>query len=228
MLEARKKITKKQMKEDKLVTTYYKFQNIFLENQARILIGLGIVAVIVVAIILYTNKKSNDNRAGAAQLAKVMPIYEAGNYKDAINGQAAGNIAGLKKIVEDFSGTESGESARIFLANAYSFTGNNDAAYEMYDDYSGSNPLFKATALANKGGIIESKKEFEKAADLYLEASKIDKTNPSNAEFMLKAGVAYLKAGNKEDAKILFETIKKDYKNLISYLEVEKFLAQAE
>jgi tetratricopeptide (TPR) repeat protein len=228
VLAARKKISKKQMKEDKLVTTYYKFQNIFLENQTRILIGLGVIAVVVVAIILYTNKKSNDNQAAATLLSKVLPIYEAGNYKDAINGQAAGNIIGLKKIVDDYSGTEHGEAARIFLANAYSLIGDNNSAYNAYDNYSGSNSLFKATALVGKAGMIEAKKEYENAADLYLEASKIDKTNPSNAEFMMKAGIAYLKVGNKEKAKFLFETIKKDYKNLVTFLEVDKYLSQTE
>ncbi len=228
MLEARKKISKKEMKEDKLVTTYYKIQNLFLENQARILIGVGVVAVLVVAIILYSNKRAGNNQSAATMLAKVMPLYDESNYKEAIDGVPAAHIDGLKKIVSEYGSTEQGETAKIYLANAYAFTNNNDAAFEMYNDYSGSNMLFKATALAGKAGILESKKEYEKAADLYIDASKVTKSNPSNAEYIVKAGIAYLKAGNKEEAKNAFDTVKKDYKNMAYMFELDKYLSQIE
>jgi tetratricopeptide (TPR) repeat protein len=228
VLEARKKISKKQMKEDKLVTSYYKAQTFILENQARILIGAGIIAVIVVAVILFANKRASNNQSAATMLAKVMPLYDEGNYKEAITGVTAANIPGLKKIVDEYGSTEQGETAKMYLANAYSMTGNNDAAYEMYNDYSGSNPLFKTSALSGKAGILETKKEYEKAADLYQDASKISKSNPSNAEMLLKAGIDYLKAGKKDDAKNMFETLKKDYANFASMLEVDRYLAQIE
>ncbi|MFA7421343.1 MAG: tetratricopeptide repeat protein [Melioribacteraceae bacterium] len=228
MLEARKKITKKEMKEDKLVTTYYKVHDFFMENQAKFLIGFGVVAVIVVAVILYSNKVSNDNKAASALVAKVTPFLESGSYKEAIDGVPAQNITGLKKIVDEYGSSEEGELAKMLLANAYSITGKTDEAYEMYDDYSGSNVLLQASALAGKAGIIEAKKEYEEAASLYQKAAKLDKVNPSNPEYLLKAGIALLKVGKKDDAKELFESIKKDYVNAVPYMELEKYLVQAE
>jgi tetratricopeptide (TPR) repeat protein len=228
VLVARKKISKREIKEDKLVTSYYKFYNFFMENQAKFLIGIGVVAVVVVAYFLYSNKVSNDNKAAAALVAKVTPLLESGSYKVAIEGVPAQNIAGLKKIVDEYGSSEEGELAKILLANAYSVTGKTEDAYELYDDYSGSNYLLKATALAGKAGILESKKEYEEAADLYLKASKIGKANPSNAEFILKAGIAYIKSGKKDEAKELFETIKKDYPTAVPYMDLEKYFVQAE
>lgn len=228
MLEARKKISKKEMKEDKLVTSYYKFQSIFMENQAKILIGLGALAVIVVAYILYSNKTNSDNQAASALVSKVTPLLESGAYQVAIDGVPAQKITGLKKIVDDYGSSEEGEMAKVLLANAYSITGKSEEALKLYDDYSGSNSLLKASALAGKAGILESKKEYEKAADIYQQAAKIEKTNPSNPEFLLKAGVAYLKMGNKEEARALFETIKKDYATSIPYMELDKYFVQTE
>ncbi|MEW6703181.1 MAG: tetratricopeptide repeat protein [Bacteroidota bacterium] len=228
MLEKRKRITKKEIKKDKLVTTYYKAQSFFLENQARILIGAAVVVLIVVAVILFINKRSNDNKTAAGLLAKVIPLYETGSYKDAIEGQKAGNIVGLKKIVDDYGSTENGEAAKIFLANAYSLTGNTDAALKTYDDYSGSNPLFKATALAGKAGCLEVKKEYEKAAALYKDAAKVSKTNPANGEYLLRAGINLIKLGRKAEAKTVFEAIKKDYKNSQAFYELDRYLIQVE
>lgn len=228
MLEARKKISKKEIKEDKLVTGYYKFQNFFMENQVKFLIGFGVIAVFVVAYILYSNKIKNDNQTASAMVAKVIPLLESGGYQVAIDGVPSQNIVGLKKIVDEYGSSEEGELAKILLANAYNITGNSEEALKLYDDYSGSNTLLQASAIAGKAGILESKKEYEEAADLYQKAAKIEKANPSNPEFLLKAGIAYLKMGNKEEAKALFETIKKDYTTAIPYMELEKYLVQTE
>ena len=226
MLEARKKISKKQIKEDKLVTTYYQVQNFVLKYQARLFIGAAVVALIVVAVVLYSNKRANDNQIAAGLLAKVMPLYEQGSYKDAIDGQQQTNIVGLKKIAADYGSSENGNTAKIFLGNAYLLLNNNDEAYKAFDDYSGSNPLFKATAMAGKAGCLEVKKEYEKAADLYKDASKVSKINPANPEYLLRAGINYLNLGKKDEAKAVFETIKKDYKNSSMFYDVDKYMVQ--
>ncbi len=228
MLEKRKKISKKQIKEDKLVTTYYEVITFYQKFQSKILIGIAAVALVVVAIVLYANKKSNDNTAAANLLGKIMPLYEAENFKDAIDGQKTNNIIGLKEIVDKYGSTNQGNDAKIFLGNCYAMTGNNDAAYKIYDDYSGSNPLFKATALAGKAAYLEVKKEFAKAADLYRDASKISKENPSNSEFLLKAGINLIQAGKKSEAKTVFETLKKDYKNSTEAYESDRYSIQIE
>jgi tetratricopeptide (TPR) repeat protein len=228
VLERRKKISKKQIKEDTLVTTYYRVQSFVIENQARLLIGVAAIALVVVAIVLFTNKRAKDNESAANLLAKVAPLYESGAYKEAIEGQSATNTVGLKKIVDDYGGTETGNAAKIFLANSYLLTNNNDAAYKAFDDYSGSNPLFKATALAGKAGCLETKKEYEKAADLFADAAKISKINPANADYLIRAGINYLHVGKKEEAKNLFETIKRDYKTSPVIYELDRYLAQTE
>ncbi|MCL4548126.1 MAG: hypothetical protein M1495_06115 [Bacteroidetes bacterium] len=228
MLEKRKKISKKQIKEDRLVTTYYEAITFYQKYQSKILIGIAAVALVVVAIVLYSNKKASDNMAAANLLGKVMPLYEAENFKEAIDGQKTGNIAGLKEIVDKYGSTNQGNVAKIFLGDCYAMTGNNDEAYKMYDDYSGSNPLFKATALAGKAACLEVKKEFDKAADLYKDASKISKENPSNSEFLLKAGIDLIQAGKKSEAKTIFETLKKDYKNTTEAYESDRYLIQIE
>jgi tetratricopeptide (TPR) repeat protein len=228
VLERRKKISKKQMKEDKLVTTYYKAYNFFMEYQAKILIGAAVVALVVVAIVLLSNKRSSDNKNAAELLSKVIPLYEAGQFREAVDGIASSRVLGLKKIVSDYGSTENGETAKIYLANSYVMLGNLDLAYEEYNSYSGSNPLFKATALAGKAGCLEVKKDFEKAADLFKDAAKVSKGNSANSEYLLKAGIDFIKIRKKEEAKSVFETIKKDYKNTSAFYELDHYLVQVE
>jgi len=228
VLTAKKRISKKEIKQDKLVTSYYKFYNYFLENQAKFLIGIAAVALIVVAVILISNKRANDNLTATNLLSKVIPLYDNGSYLNAVDGDPKNNIQGLKEIVGNYGSTEQGETAKIYLANSYNVIGDLNKALEFYEDYSGSNELLKAAALAGKAGILQSKKEYEKASDLFLDAAHVTKANPSNAEYTLKAGICLLEAGKKEEAKQLFKSIKKDYKNFAPYLDIDKYITQAE
>lgn len=228
MLEKKKKITKKEMKKDPLVTNYYKAYNFYQENQAKIFIGVAAVALIIIAIILVGNQKSSNNIIAASLLAKVVPLYEQGLYEDAINGQSAGNLIGLKEIVDKYGSTEYGETAKIYLANAYLFLNKNQEAFEIFKDYNGSNLLFKATALAGRAGYFEMQEDFSKAADLYRDAARVDKLNPSNPQFLLRASINLIKAGKKQEAKKILDNIKTDYKNSTAAQEVDRYLVQVE
>lgn len=226
MLTKKKRISKKEMKEDKLVTSYYSAHNFFVENQAKILIGLGAVALVVVAVILFSNKKSNDDLTAAALLSKVIPVFEAGQYQEAVDGQPSSNIKGLKSIVEDYGSTENGEVAKIYLAHAYTFLNKWEEAYNYYSDYGGSNVILKSTALAGEAAYYETKENYKEAAGLYKKAAKNSDTNPSNAEYLLKAGINFIKTGNKEEAESLFNEIKEKYKTSPVVQELDRYLIQ--
>ncbi|HEX9740851.1 MAG TPA: hypothetical protein VGA29_08745 [Ignavibacteriaceae bacterium] len=226
MLTKKKKLSRKEIKEDKLVSTYYKAYGYFEENKSRVVAAVSISLAVIALIYFYISNKIENNNIAGTQLSRVMNLYDQGSYLEAIEGQEGTNVAGLKKIVEDYGSTENGELAKIYLANAYSFLGRNYEALEYYEDYSGSNKTFKATSLAGQAGIYSYKQEFEKAADLYLKASRVSENNPLNPEYMLNAGINYLSSGNEENAKELFETIRKDYPASTAFREVDRYLSQ--
>ncbi len=226
MLERRKRITKKEIKQDTLVTTYYKAVEFYQKNQLKIFIGAGIVILLIAAIILYKNKQNKDNLQASALLSKVIPLYDSGDYTTAIEGDRTKNIIGLKEIVDQYGSSETGETAKLYLANSYYYTGKVDLAYTTFDDYGGENPILKAAALAGKASCLEDKKEFAKAASLLQEAEKISKINPANADYLLRAVEDLIQAGQKEEAKELLTKVKDDYRNTESAQQVDKYMAQ--
>lgn len=225
MLTKKKKLSKREIKEDKLVTTYYKVYNYFNENKNRIGMYAGGLLVVIAAIYFYMNNKAENNSQAGIQLSRVMNLYDSGAYLEAIEGRQGTNIVGLKKIVAEYGSTENGEIAKIYLANAYQMLGNVGEAFKYYEDYSGSNEIFKATALAGEAGYYADKKDYKKAADLYLNASRVSKENASNPEYMLKAAINYIEAGDKEEAKDLLETIRKEFQTSSAFREVDKYFA---
>ena len=228
MLTKRKKLSKKEMKEDKLVTAYYKVYSFIEENRNRLLTYAGILAVVVIAIIFFINNRSKNNDAAGVELARVMNSYDAGNYLEAIEGRAGTKLTGLKKIVDNYGSTENGEIAKVYLANAYQFLGKTDEAFKYYESYSGSNKILKATALAGEAGYESFKKNYEKAAELYKKAGHVSSDNVLNPEYLLHAGINYMKVGKNADAKELFDKIKKDYTTSAAMRDVERYSVQIE
>lgn len=224
MLTKRKKITHHQIKEDKLATSFYEVKSFYQENQTKILAVLGILAVIVVAIIWYSSSKKEKNQLASVELSRVMPIYDSGSFQEAIDGRPGTNIIGLKKIVENYSGTENGELARIYLANSYYLLGKFDEAMENYNDFSGSNKILVASALAGIAACHEANDNFSDAAEYYEKAFKAYEFNPMNAEYLLKSGSNYLKVNKYDEAKAAFDIIKEKYKTSQAFRDLDKYL----
>jgi len=228
MLTGKKKLSKKEIKEDKLVTAYYNFIGYFTENQKPLLIAAGVFVVLVAAIFVYKIHQNSNNEKAGIEMAKVMSLYDAGAYADAIDGKKGTNIPGYRKIVDEYGSTNNGEIAKIYLANSLFYLGKFDEALKYYKDFSGSNEIFEATALAGQAGCLESKDDNEKAADLYKKAAFVSETNSQNPEYMLKAGIDYLKVGKKAEAKELFEKIRKDFAQSTAFRDVDRYYQQVQ
>lgn len=226
MLTKQKKLSRKEIKQDKLVELYYKSQTFFEENKNKVIIYAGVLAVVVIGVILYLNYRNTQNEEAEIQLAKVIDLYDNGAYLEAIEGIQNKNVIGLKKIVDEYGSTANGETAKMYLANCYEALGKTDEALKYYKDYSGNIDIFQAAALAGQAGIVASEKKYQEAAELYLKASRVSKTNVSNGDYLLQASINFMNAGDKDQAADLLRLIKSDYKTSTAYVQVDKYLSQ--
>ena len=87
MLTKQKKLSRKEIKEDKLVEFYYKSLSFFEENKNKIFTYLGAAALVVIAVILFMNYRSGQNEEAAGHLSKVMDMYDLGDFLGAIEGK---------------------------------------------------------------------------------------------------------------------------------------------
>jgi tetratricopeptide (TPR) repeat protein len=225
MLQKKKKLSRKEIKEDKLIN-FYKSSVVFFEKyKNKIFNYAAVIVVVAAAVYFYLNQQSESNEKAGLELSRIMPVYAQGSYLEAIEGKQGTNIIGLKRLVEEYGGTENGETAKIYLANCYAFLGNYEEAFKYYKDYGGSIDYFQAAALAGQAGYYASKSDYKKAADLYLKASKQSDINSQNPDYLLNAGIYYFKSGDKQQAKILFNKIKDEHSTSLANREVDKYLS---
>ncbi|MCE1188963.1 MAG: tetratricopeptide repeat protein [Ignavibacteria bacterium] len=228
MLQNNKKISRKEIRQDKLVTFYYKALA-FIEEKKNILLSVVGGAIVVILVVVFLNYRQNKNNDAASfAFSQVMKIYEVGAYQEAIDGQPGTKIMGLKKIVDDFGSTDFGQVAKIYLGHSYYNLRKFDLALKAYEDFSGGNDYLKAAAYAGEAASYEALNNPEKAAGLYVKAAKVSSNNVLNPQYLINAGINYIALGKKDDAKEIFETVKRDYSKSPYSREVDRYMAQVE
>ncbi len=216
-------MSKQTHSDEKLIATYYKAVDFFEKNKKHVYTALTILVIAVAGIILLVNRnKANNENAGVA-ITLIKRAYENNDFQQAISGDTLGNIKGLQYIVDEYGSTENGQTAKLMLANCYYNLRDFDKAEKYYKDYSGSNPVLKASAVAGEASVSEARQKFDEAGKSYEKAAALDAKNPFNDQYLFYAAKSYLKANDSKKARDLFDKIKKDYPKSKYVAESEKY-----
>ena len=224
MLRPKKKITKRELKQDPVLTTYAKVLNYYEQNKKYLSYAVTALVVIVVATVVYTNNRRASNEKAAAELGKVMQYFDAASYQQAIDGVPEQGVQGLKAIVDNYGG-ESAEFARFYLANSYYMVGKYDEALQQFRDFSGGDNLLKSSALAGTASCYEAKSDYSSAAKYFEKAATKAGTEPVAAEYLAHAAFNYGRAGEKTTAVDLYKRLKKEFPTAASARDADRYIA---
>lgn len=203
--------SQKHSTEDKMLEYYYKGTQYFEKNKNRVYTVLTILVVIIAIIFIYFRNQSQQAETAALELSKVKQFYSMDMFSAAINGDSLGISKGLQFIVDNYGSTESGQTAKIMLANSYYNLREFDKADKYFKDYSGSNELFKSASLAGIASVYETKGDWNNAAKYYENASKVSKTVPTNDEYLYYAIRSYFNAKDTDNLNRSIKFLKAEY-----------------
>ncbi len=227
MLKPRKRITKKELKQDQLITTYVKTTE-FLRNNRKVVSGtLTGLVIAVIVVIAYLNNRHSDNLKAATDLSQVMNLFDGGAYQMAINGDPTRNITGLKTIVDNYGSSETGEQAKIYLADCYYYLGDYDNAMKYFKDYDGSDKLLETSADAGIAEVYEISKDFEKSAEYYDRAASRDSKSFLTPQYLIGAARSYIKIGKKDRAIDLLNRVQKNFPDSPYATNLDYYMAEA-
>jgi tetratricopeptide (TPR) repeat protein len=211
--------------EDAALGFYYTALDFVEKNKAIVIGALVAIALGIGAYIFLNSQKQKKEKDAALMLSKIMPMFEAGDFTKAIDGDSLGN-AGLKKIADEFSGTPSGEAAKLYLAGSYLRKNDNDNAVKAYESISSSAPAIQSAAYSGAAVCYDNKKEFAKAASLYKKAASEVGNETLVPIYLENAARSAELAGDKKEALSLFERLKKDYAQSPAGRDADKAIAR--
>jgi len=226
MLSPKKKITKRQLKEDALVTSYVKITSFYERNKKNISIAITVVAVLIIAAIVFLKNRADNSEKASAQLGEVFSLYDGGQYQQAIDGVPERNITGLKSIVDNYGSLRAGNYARFYLANAYYHLAKYDLALEQFEDFSPSEDVLAVSRLAGMGSCSEALGKYKEAAQDYEKAATKYPQDAGAAENLSNAARCYGKAGEKESAIELYKKVKKNYPTSTFARDADRFIEE--
>jgi tetratricopeptide (TPR) repeat protein len=226
MLKPKKKLAKKELKRDALLTTYGEATAFYEKNRKIIHIVAGSLVVLVLAVVVYTKNRAADEEKASAELGKVLTYFDRGQYGLAIDGVTESNIQGLKSIAESYSGTRSGELAAFYLASAYYEQGNYQEALQYFEDFDPPGDMLVAARLSGIAACQEALGHYGEAAAEYETAANAGKEDISSAEYLFHAARNYSLAGEKEKAKGLLTRLKKEFPTSPYGRDADRYIAE--
>ncbi len=226
MLRPKKKITKKEIKKDALITSYMQLTAFYERHKKYISTGVTVLVIVVIAVVVYMRNRSENSQKAATELGEIYPYFDNGQLKIAVDGVPERNVTGLKRIVDEYGSTDAGNLARLYLGDAYYRLGNYDDALAEYEKFSPPEDFLAVSRLAGIGACYEAKsmprdaaENFEKAASRYPKSQTV-------AENLNSAARNYARAGDKEKALELYRKLKKNFPTSTYGRDADRFIAQ--
>ncbi|AEA21011.1 tol-pal system YbgF family protein [Prevotella denticola] len=210
--------------------TLNKSEAVFLKYKKPLLIAVAAVIVVVAGVILYKNYISAPREAEAStELAKSQMLFNGQQYDQA--------LAGFQKVQSDYSGTDAGNLANLYVALCYAHQAKPDwaKALENAEKFSTSDDeMISPASQMALGDIYANNNQNDKAVDCFKKAAKMadaeaaDNVNLSIAPLALrKAGILLESEGKKADALEIYKEIKKTYVNSPVYQDIDKYIERA-
>jgi tetratricopeptide (TPR) repeat protein len=226
MLRPKKKITKRELKQDALVTTYAELTSFYEKHKKNISLAVTVVVVIIIAGVVYFKNRADNNEKALTQLGAVMQYFDNGQYQLAIDGAPERNVPGLKSIVENYGNSHGGDIARFYLASAYYQVGNYDEALKAFEDCSPGDELLVTSRLSGIGASYEAKGMHRDAAEWFEKAATKHSKDVDAAENLNNAARNYAQAGEKEHALELYRRLKKQYPTTTYGRDADRLIAE--
>jgi tetratricopeptide (TPR) repeat protein len=196
------KITKRQMKEDPLVTAAFKATAFWERHGTRILIAAGVAGLLALLAFFMAQARSKSEEKASGELFRASLAVNQGDYGSA--------IPMLKELIDNEPGTQAARDAMLYLGDSYASSGKpSDAAttYRKFIDKSHGNREKQRIGYFALGTALEDGREFLRAADAYAQSVERSTTDNQRGRAMMGQARSLLKAGQTAKAIELYRAI---------------------
>lgn len=196
-----------------------------IENNRNLLVGVGIgVLVVIGGYFGYKSYQESNEQKAVDDSIYAFKFYEKDSLDKAIKGESGNK--GLKKLVDDYSGTKTGNLARYMLGTTYLAQNKIKEGTEQLEAFNKGEDMVSATSYSALAYAYEEQGKFEDAANMYLKAGGIQENTTNTPDYMMQAARCYEEAKNTDKALGLYKEIKQKYPLSEAGQSVDKYIAK--
>ena len=196
------KITKRQMKEDPLVTAAFKATAHWENHGSKILVGIGVLALLALLGFFMMQARSKAEEKASGDLFRAELAASQGDYTSA--------APMLKEIVDNEPGTSSARDAMLLLGDSFVAQGKPSEGvswYRKYVDKAGSDKERQRIGYLGLATALEDAGQFAAAADAYASSAERSKTDNLRGRAMLGQARSLARAGQTAKAIEVYKKI---------------------
>jgi len=210
MLRPRKRLTKRDIKEDRFVTWVVRISGELQEHGRQLLIGGAALLLALIIAVSLTQYAKHRSRAVGELMTEV---YLAGRQ-----GRPSTEMQELyRQLVNEYGNTKTGSQALVALAQAELAGGHIDAAQQAFQqyihDHKPDDPVLFYAAWTGFGICLEAQDHYTQAAEHYHTYAQQHPKSPYAPQALVDAARAYRLAGHPHRSKEILQRLLIEYPN---------------
>lgn len=221
----RKVSRRHELREDKVITFSSRVLEYIELNRTKAYSIFGGICLIVALSLYWNYSQASDNEVATSEMAMAVSRYEAGEYAVALDGDI--NFTGLLEVADEYGGTDAGNLAKFYAADALFRLAEFGRALPLFQDVKKDANYIGASALAGEAAIHEINGEYETAGDLFVRSANLFNSAVAGPEYLLSAGRAYEKAGSLDKARRAYEQVREDYPTAVQARDIDFYIGRA-
>lgn len=139
-----------------------------------------------------------------------------------------GGFEGFLDIIDNYSGTNTANTAKYYAGISYLNLGKFESAIEYLNDYSPKDDITPAMKFGALGDAYAETGDFDQAMSMYKKASSENPNEVITPYYLNKLGMLQFKQGDTEGALSTLQKIIDEYPLSIESQEAEKLMARLE
>lgn len=198
-----------------------KTEAFFEKYKKAIIIAVAAVVIIVAGGILLNNYYFEPRATEAStELGKSQELFEQQQYDKA--------LAGFKKVAADYSSTDAGNLAQLYIGLCQANLGKWQEAVNALESFSTrDDQMISPAAEGALGNAYANLKQLDKAVEHLKKAAKMADNNSLSPTFLIQAGEILESQGKKDEALKLYQEVKEKYFNSMQYQTIDKYIERA-
>lgn len=202
-----------------------KTQHFFEENKTTVLGAIALLVLLVGGFLVYKYMFQQPKETNAkAAIYKAEQQFQRDSFALALENPGGG-FEGFLDIIDNYSGTKTANTAKLYAGISYLNLGRYDDAIEYLNAHSAAGTYSPIVKNGNLGDAYSEKGEFDQAMSYYQKAANAGDDDLLSPYYLHKLGVLAKRQGDKSKALNALKKIKDKYPDSVEANKVDRLIA---